>query len=162
LIDISSSTAGQIKFSSTQNVSADPNTIDAYQEGSVTVPGLTLSFNTSSTGWAFNAAGRYVKIGKFVYLGYSITVTKGSATGSCLLEGLPFTADTTLSGGGAVNNWVSMSTAFAHISADVVASTTTAKLYGSSSGVASLVQLTDTAFQTSSQIIGTLCYRAIA
>jgi hypothetical protein len=88
LIGLEGSSIGfqQIKFAPTQVASSDPNTLDDYEEGSWT-PGLgnsgTATFNT--------AAGRYVKIGKFVTLWYHIDVNVvGTASGAVTITGFPF------------------------------------------------------------------------
>lgn len=84
--------AGQLAFPSTQNPSANANTLDDYEEGTWTP---VIKFGGASTGISYGAAtlGRYTKIGRMVTISGICTLTnKGSATGSATLEGLPFTA----------------------------------------------------------------------
>lgn len=83
---------GQLAFPAVQNASADPNTLDDYEEGSWT-PGI--AFGGASTGITYgaNTAGRYTKIGRTVFLSCFVDLTsKGTATGNSSITGLPFTA----------------------------------------------------------------------
>lgn len=93
LLDLSASTAGQIKFPVGQNASADANTLDDYEEGEATI---SITFGGSSTGLTLNSSYnkiRYVKIGRKVSIsGYIVFTNKGSSTGNALLTGLPFTS----------------------------------------------------------------------
>lgn len=83
---------GQLAFPAVQNPSANPNTLDDYEEGTWTP---SLSFGGLSTGITYGAAtlGRYTKIGRTVIATGSVTLTsKGSATGPGQIGGLPFTS----------------------------------------------------------------------
>lgn len=87
------SDAGGIQFPATQQASADPNTLDDYEEGNFTpfVRGSgtagTFTYNATNT-W-----GRYLKIGSWVYFQLSVQITAGSgSTGDLLVSGLPFTS----------------------------------------------------------------------
>ncbi len=92
LMDISASTAGQIKFPATQNASADANTLDDYEEGdwspaisSVTVGNLSVTYSTQY--------GRYTKVGRLVTISFHIATsafTHTTASGLFRLSGLPF------------------------------------------------------------------------
>lgn len=82
LLDISGASAGQIKFPATQNASSDANTLDDYEEGTWTP--LTAGASSYTT-----QAGRYIKIGKLVYISARITVNaSGGADGA--ISGAPF------------------------------------------------------------------------
>lgn len=88
LFDISGASAGQIKFPSTQNPSADVNTLDDYEEGNWT-PIL------AATGATFNyvSEGRYTKIGRLVMAqGYVDTAANptGTVTNGAYISGFPF------------------------------------------------------------------------
>lgn len=94
LVDISGSSAGQIKFPATQNASSDANTLDDYEEG-------TWTPTYSTDGVAFTSVtysaqiGSYTKIGNLVFVRCIVitsAVTKGGATGNIKINGLPFTA----------------------------------------------------------------------
>ncbi len=86
--------AGQLAFPATQNPSADPNTLDDYEEGTWT-PVLV----TNATGVTYNSAsgnvqyGCYVKVGSLVIASFNMTLTsKGTGgTGGVQIGGLPFT-----------------------------------------------------------------------
>jgi hypothetical protein len=86
---------GQIKFPAMQVPSADPNTLDDYEEGTWTP---SISFGGASVGVTLNAANAasYTKIGRQVTVnGYLILTSKGSSTGTARLTGLPFTVANT-------------------------------------------------------------------
>ena len=110
LLDLSASTAGQIKFPATQNASADPNTLDDYEEGTWT-PGQGSGLTVVG---AFSSAGKYTKKGREVTFIGSITGATSVAITAGVNEmftGLPFSpadgssftatnAEYTISGGG--------------------------------------------------------------
>jgi hypothetical protein len=83
-------TQGQIKFPATQVPSADPNTLDDYEEGTFD---FGLVFSGSPTGVTFaTRQGKYTKIGNKVTVTGNIALTnKGATAGSATLTGLPFT-----------------------------------------------------------------------
>jgi len=59
LLDLSAAAAGQIKFPATQHVSADPNTLDDYKEGTFT-PAIT--FGGGAVGLTYSTrTGTYSK-----------------------------------------------------------------------------------------------------
>jgi hypothetical protein len=75
-----------IAFPATQSASADANTLDDYEEGTWT-PTAWGGGNITS------ASGRYIKIGKMVYVGWDIqygSTGNGDAAG---FQGLPFTVN---------------------------------------------------------------------
>ena len=83
-------TANGIKFPATQVSSADPNTLDDYEEGSWT-PAYS-SDGTLPTVTYTSRTGTYVKIGRQVTLyGQIIVNTMSGGTGKLLVTGLPFT-----------------------------------------------------------------------
>ena len=86
LLDLQS---GQIKFPATQAPSVDANTLDDYEEGTFT-PGIT--FDGVSTGVTFGyRQATYTKWGNRVVADIYMELTsKGSATGSANITGLPF------------------------------------------------------------------------
>lgn len=87
-VDISGSNAGQIKFPTTANPSADANTLDDYEENLAWSPSITNETNISST-TVTNA--QYIKVGRLVTINgvLSGTVTTG-ATLTYLRLVLPF------------------------------------------------------------------------
>lgn len=82
--------AGQIKFPATQVPSADPNTLDDYEEGTFTP---SVAFGGASVGITyFDRIGNYTKIGRQIFVTLYVALTNsGSSTGSATIEGLPFT-----------------------------------------------------------------------
>lgn len=89
-----------IHFPATHTPSTNPNTLDDYQEGSWT-PVLGGQGGTSGQTYSVQF-GRYVKIGKFVWAFYSLTLSaKGTITGVVQVQGLPFTSSGTNAQAGA-------------------------------------------------------------
>jgi hypothetical protein len=78
-----------VAFPATQISSADPNTLDDYEEGSFTP---TLAFGGASTGIGYNfRSGYYTKKGDDVSFSVTLNLTsKGTATGNMTIGGLPF------------------------------------------------------------------------
>ena len=79
-----------ITFPATQSASTNANTLDDYEEGTWTP---TINFSGSSTGITYLAqAGVYTKIGNRVFITCTVQMaSKGSATGTLQIGGLPFT-----------------------------------------------------------------------
>jgi len=75
-----------ISFPATAVPSADPNTLDDYEEGSW-IPTLGPGIPTYET-----QVGRYVKIGNMVYITAAISINnKGTLAGNIYIGGIPFT-----------------------------------------------------------------------
>lgn len=94
-------TAQGVTFPATQNPSADPNTLDDYEEGNWTPnqgAGLTLV-------GAFSSSGKYVKNGRSVTITGSIvgTTSVALAAGGVICTNLPFTTEAVRSFGAAMN-----------------------------------------------------------
>ena len=96
-LDISSASAGQIKFSATQNASADANTLDDYEEGTWTPTdgsgaGLSMTNNNQA---------RYIKVGRIVIASFDTTYPVTASGSGAALGSLPFTstAGATFGGG---------------------------------------------------------------
>lgn len=85
--------SGQLKFPATQNPSADPNTLDDYEEGTFTPKIQDASFSDAE-GQTYSAqVGRYVKIGSWVLFKLHLdALGLGTISGSLNLAGLPFTS----------------------------------------------------------------------
>jgi hypothetical protein len=88
-------TSGQLKFPASQNASADPNTLDDYEEGTFT-PTMT---GTSPAGTAVNGDGYYTKIGNYVWvqIRFDNVSTPSGGSGALVFTGFPFAKDTTKS-----------------------------------------------------------------
>jgi hypothetical protein len=81
-------TSDGLTFPATQVASADPNTLDDYEEGTWT-PVLTDGTNNATTNIG---TAQYTKIGNVVHLMcYLLTTSLGSVTGALRISGLPFT-----------------------------------------------------------------------
>jgi hypothetical protein len=87
-----------LSFAPTQVPSADPNTLDDYEEGSFTPTFLLSTPGTSSFTYAINS-GVYTKIGRVVAFQVQITTTVatvGTGTGTLSVSGLPFVSSALL------------------------------------------------------------------
>jgi hypothetical protein len=81
--------SGLIAFPATQVPSADPNTLDDYEEGTWT-PVVGGSGGTSGQSYA-TQIGLYVKVGQIVLASFNIGLTaKGTITGNMGILGFPF------------------------------------------------------------------------
>ena len=79
-----------ITFPATQSASSNANTLDDYEEGTWTPTWIVASGTITANS---NTSGRYVKIGKVVYIwGYISYESNSSASGAVTVGGLPFTA----------------------------------------------------------------------
>lgn len=81
---------GQMAFPATAVPSADPNTIDDYEEGTF-APGF--SFGGASVGMVYAVQlASYTKIGNRLLFNEYVAITnKGSSNGAARITGLPFT-----------------------------------------------------------------------
>jgi len=81
---------GQIAFPAAQVASADPNTLDDYEEGTWTP---TITFGGASVDLTYgDQSGYYTKIGNRVYIQAYIRLTnKGTSVGIAQVKSLPFT-----------------------------------------------------------------------
>lgn len=90
LLDLSSTTAGQISFPSVQNATSSPNILDDYEEGT-----WTPIWNGISGATTVASTGVYTKIGDLVFISFALTLgNKGSSTGTLSLGALPFPPQT--------------------------------------------------------------------
>lgn len=86
-------TGGQAAFPATQVPSADPNTLDDYEEGTFT-PSITFSTPGDLNVVYSGRGGSYTKIGRAVQWALTLTTstfTFTTATGGLQVTGLPFT-----------------------------------------------------------------------
>ena len=87
-------TGGGLKFPATQVASADPNTLDDYEEGTFT-PAVAGS-TTAGTGTYVTRSGRYTKTGNRVYYQIWMEYSGHTGTGDFTVTGLPFTTNSTV------------------------------------------------------------------
>jgi len=78
-------TGGQITFPATQSASADANTLDDYEEGS-----WTPALKTPGTATYTQQVGRYIKIGKFVFVKAHLQITTIGTGNGAEVSGLPY------------------------------------------------------------------------
>jgi len=77
-----------VKFPAVQYSSADPNTLDDYEEGTFT-PVITGT-TTAGAGTYTIQTGNYVKVGRAIHISTNIQWTAHTGTGNMTLSGLPF------------------------------------------------------------------------
>jgi hypothetical protein len=153
----------QIAFAAAQSASSDANTLDDYEEGSWT-PVLGGAGGTSGQTYTVQI-GRYVKVGKLVWATASMTFSaKGTITGNCQIQGLPFTVDnvSTLNTVGQVR-WDSLASNWVNINLAPVINTTTASVFGAAAAAASnATALTTSDIANATSVAITLSYQASA
>ncbi len=163
LLDLSTSTAGQIKFPATQNPSANANTLDDYEEGTWTP---TIGGTGGQSGQTYTVQqGDYVKIGKLVILHFNVTLSaKGTITSIAQIQGLPFTVENVagFTAGQGLGFWTGLTSSFVYISAIPVVNTTTASLFGTTAAATGLTSLAQGDLSNVCTLSGTLSYRASA
>ncbi|MCJ7557861.1 MAG: hypothetical protein MUP90_13230, partial [Gammaproteobacteria bacterium] len=77
-----------IKFPATQVASADPNTLDDYEEG--TFSPTIAGDSTVGVGTYDIILAKYIKIGKLVYIMTTLNWIAHTGTGNMFISGLPF------------------------------------------------------------------------
>lgn len=128
-LDISGASAGQVKFPSTQNASADPNTLDDYEEGTWTPSiGGTATYSSQS--------GTYTKIGRLVFVTGSLSITSIGTGSQYEISGFPFTAASDAALG--VSNWANADSSINYIVVGMNSGTTTAAVRGNTSASTSI------------------------
>ena len=83
-------TVDGITFPATQVASADPNTLDDYEEGTWT-PTIIGTTTAGTATYALRNA-RYTKVGRVVQIEVLISWSSGNGTGNLRMGGLPFTS----------------------------------------------------------------------
>jgi len=92
-----------ISFPATQSASSDANTLDDYEEGTFTP---VVNFGVTSPTYGEQSA-RYVKIGSRVFFDIRVRLSGGTGNGVQIsMNGLPFTASTSLPNGGGYSTYV--------------------------------------------------------
>lgn len=82
-------TNGQVKFPDAQVPSADPNTLDDYEEGTFTP--VIVGDGVAGVGTYIYQFGRYKKEGNTVNFVINIVTSAHTGTGNMIINGLPFT-----------------------------------------------------------------------
>ncbi len=147
---------GQLAFPSLQNASADPNTLDDYEEGNW-VP--ALNFGGAVTGITYaTQMGRYTKVGRKLSVTGSLVLTsKGSATGAATIAGLPFmSANDGIPVAATIGFASGLSMISGAVIATIAANSDRLTLYHSASG--SAAALSNANFSNSAQIVFSAVY----
>jgi hypothetical protein len=152
---------GGLTFPATQIPSADPNTLDDYEEGAWT-PAITFA-TPGDLGVVYSSQlGTYVKIGGTVIATVSmiVTVTHTTAAGACRITGQPFVASAAPLGRG-VLGWGGITKAtYTQMTLVSVAAQSYAEIRASGSGVVfAAANAADMPTGGSVQLSGVLIYR---
>ena len=151
-------TGGQIAFPAAAVPSADPNTMDDWEEGTWT-PAITFGGAAVDVTYHATNAGFYTKIGNIVTISGSLYLTsKGSSVGGALLLGIPFTA----AAEAGICGFVPYTAAISYANspqAFLNGGTVTIYLYEVTEGGVTSA-LTDADFANNGQIIPNFTYRA--
>jgi hypothetical protein len=154
-------TAG-IPFPAVQVPSAGVNVLDDYEEGTWTP---TIISSGGGTPTYTSQVGRYVKVGRFVYVtGTIVLATKGTlAVGNVSIGPLPFTTEnvTLQIASAAFSSWV-MGTAIVHLTGNVGANATAVSLQHLTVAATNLTSTTVADLAATSQFVVTLGYVASA
>jgi hypothetical protein len=148
---------GQIKFPATQVPSADPNTLDDYEEGTWT-PVIGGSGGQSGQNYS-GQAGYYTKIGRQVTVTFRVVLSlKGTITGDAVIRGLPFTVDTPISFGSGATYFEALATSWSSIFFNVAASTTYATIDGVKSASTASTRASTSDIANNTQFNGSFTY----
>jgi len=158
-------TGGQITFPATQSASADANCLDDYEEGTWT-PQLT--FGGSSSGMVTGVAqASYTKVGRIVQVTFDYSYsTKGGATGTVNIAGLPFPATGSATAQGyslGVMTFESNGATTTIVSPYVLAWEDSTLFLRANNGASTFyTNLTNSNFGTTSEVYGSCVYRTAA
>ena len=160
LVDASGASAGQIKFPASQNASANANTLDDYEEGDWTP---IIGGTGGQSGQAYTTqSGKYVKIGKLVVAEFRVVLsTAGTITTAPMIGGLPYTVETTV-GGSCASSWQNLVSGVGMIGIEPVTATTYAAMTYTNNFITSTLALTTGHIGNTTEIKGTIMYRASA
>jgi hypothetical protein len=138
-----------IKFPATQVASADPNTLDDYEEGTWTPTiGGTATYSLQS--------GFYTKVGRLVCIQFAIGITTLGTGSTTQISGLPFNASSTNSAG-SCHYFNSLATNVVRLVPEVNTSLA-GKIVFSALTAAGGSTLGVTIFQNATNVHGTVCY----
>lgn len=162
LLDLSAAAAGQIKFPASQNASANPNTLDDYEEGTWTPTLTAATVGDLSVVYAVRT-GNVTKIGRLVFVDWAIetsTFTHSTAAGEMRITGLPYTPPAAVVGGNVVvQNWTNAN--FTILAPTVGSSPDRIVLTRSGSGqTPGIVAITEFASGNTTIVTGSMMYYA--
>lgn len=156
-------TGGQLAFPAIALPSADPNTLDDYEEG-IWTPTLTFATPGDVAVTYSTRVGFYTKVGREVTLRWNIVTsafTHTTASGSMQISGLPFSNSATASSGSrGVLDWGGINKAlYTQVLASVGAGANVLTLQANGMGQpAALVMNTDTPTGGTITLAGTITY----
>lgn len=164
LVDLSTSTAGQIKFPVTQNPSSNVNTFDDCERGSWTP--AVIGSTTAGTQTYSVQSGRYIKHGKLVKVNFTIVMTAkdGATAGDIRISGLPFTVandGVDYASCFSAYNAVTMNANFTQLTCRATQNTNYISLLQNGSAQTSTF-ITDTGIASTTRFIGEATYQAAA
>jgi hypothetical protein len=148
---------GQIGFPASQNASADPNTLDDYEEGTWT-PGIAFGGASVGVTYGANNGGKYTKIGRLCVATCLLQLTsKGSSVGAATLTGLPLAAPASVILASLTTGWAAaIAGASGAIQGTLASGGSIVSLYQSGGGAS--VALTNSNFGNTSQFLATISY----
>jgi len=82
-------TVDGITFPATQVASANPNTLDDYEEGTWTP--IIIGTTTAGTVTYLNRTATYTKVGRLIHVSVHVEWSGGTGAGTLRISGLPFT-----------------------------------------------------------------------
>jgi hypothetical protein len=143
---------GNVAFPATRLGSADPNTLDDYEEGVLV---LVVSFGGLSTGITYGTqSGRYTKIGERVIATGLVRLTaKGSSTGQARIGGLPFTVNNNANSYAPVALQLGVVTHSGHPQGYADINTTTVVLTEQAVGGGAYTSIVETDFSNNSEVL---------
>jgi len=149
-------TGGQIAFPATAVPSADPNTLDDYEEGTFTPD---LQFGGAKVGITYGTQlGEYTKNGRIVCLtSYLGLTSKGTSVGAATLEAIPFTINSAAGAQPVVSVWADAIT-FANAFNCYGTTNSTSLVFGEITEAGVNTNLADTNFANGSQLSVSLTY----
>lgn len=143
---------GRLKFPAIQNPSADPNTLDDYEEGAWTPSVLT---GGAAVGRTYSTlTGSYTKVGNVVTACWAIVMSaKGSSVGALSIGGLPFVPQFTSASAAILSGALAAPKA-------CIGTTNTSSAIDVWNQAGNVTQLTDADLTNTTQLYGSITYLA--
>lgn len=159
LTDLSGASAGQIKFPASQNASGNANTLDDYEKGTWTP---VIGGASATSGQAYSVqSGSYTKIGRMVFMSFDVTLsTKGTITGAVQIQGFPYAASSSMSGGAFIPYFISLNTNWISLGGIVFGNNSAINLYGTQAAAATVSALAAGDISNTTEIAGGFVYVA--
>jgi hypothetical protein len=147
---------GQVVFPAAENLSADPNTLDDYEEGTWT-PAFRINASTAGI-TSSTAIGIYTKVGRMVHAAFEIQLTnKGASVGNVSIASFPFTI-ANVAGSVCVGYSSGWATLGAGGGLSGLLSGTVAAMYFENAGGTGVGAVNNTHVTNTSRIFGTITY----